>query len=140
MSSADKSFCCIPCSYFCNRKSNLSKHRATKNHLDKTNNTVVVEEGEYQCKNCVKTYKSNQGLWAHNRKCKPAIVAVPIPPETDLHAEIVNLKVMIVELTKNLQSTSITNNNNINNYINIFLNDKCHNACDIKKFIAGIDF
>jgi hypothetical protein len=25
-------------------------------------------------------------------------------------------------------------------YINIFLNDRCHNAYDIKKFIASIDF
>jgi hypothetical protein len=35
----------------------------------------------------------------------------------------------------------VSNNTiNNNNYINIFLNDKCHNACDIRKFISGIDF
>ena len=41
----------------------------------------------------------------------------------------------ITELVKNQRPTMINNN-----YINIFLNDKCHNAYDIKKFIAGIDF
>ena len=41
-------------------------------------------------------------------------------------------------LVENQQPTTINNNNN--NYINIFLNDKCHNAYDIKKFIASIDF
>ena len=48
---------------------------------------------------------------------------------------------MIIEMAKNLQPTTINNSiNSNNNYINIFLNDKCHNAYDIKKFIAGIDF
>ena len=143
MSSIEKPFCCIPCSYFCSRKSNLLKHQATKKHLDKIQNTVVVEDGEYKCKNCVKTYKSNQGLWAHNKKCKPVVVAAAVP-ETDLREEINNLKVMIIELAKNQQPTTINNSidNSINNtnYINIFLNDKCRNACDIRKFIAGIDF
>ena len=146
MGSIEKPFCCIPCSYFCSRKSNLIKHHSTKKHLDKIQNTVVIEDGEYKCKNCVKTYKSNQGLWAHNKKCKS--ISVPVAdavPETDLREEINNLKVMIIELAKNQQPTTINNNsidNSINNtnYINIFLNDKCHNACDIRKFIAGIDF
>jgi hypothetical protein len=49
---------------------------------------------------------------------------------------------MIMEMAKNQQSTTINNNinNNNKNYINIFLNDKCQNAYDIKRFIAGIDF
>jgi hypothetical protein len=45
---------------------------------------------------------------------------------------------MIIELMKNRQPKTITNNNT--NYINIFLNDKCRNICDVKKFISGIDF
>ena len=59
------------------------------------------------------------------------------------HAKIDNLEKIIVDLEKNQQPTIINNNDNninYNNYINIFLNDKCHNAYDIKKFIAGIDF
>ena len=143
MSSVDKPFCCIPCSYFCNRKSNLIKHHSTKRHIDKIQNTVVVDEGEFKCKNCVKSYKSYQGLWAHNKKCKPVAVAVAVP-ETDLHAKIDNLERIILGMAKNQQPTTINNNIdnsvNNNNFINIFLNDKCHNACDIKKFIAGIDF
>jgi heme oxygenase len=143
MGSVEKPFCCIQCSYFCNWKSNLTKHHATKRHVDKIQNTDVIGEGGFKCKNCVKSYKSYQGLWAHNKKCKPIAVAsaVPANPDTDLHAEIVCLKGMIMEMAKNQQPTTINNNiNNNNNYINIFLNDKCHNAYDIRKFIAGIDF
>ena len=150
MIGVDKTFCCIPCGYFCNRNSNLKKHHGSKRHIEKVQNTeaiveggggkidaiqnmeAIVEEG-YKCKKCLKSYKSYQGLWGHNKKCEVVAVAVPVPHETDLRAEIVNLKGMIVELSK--KPTSITNN-----YINIFLNDKCHNAYDIKRFIAGIDF
>jgi hypothetical protein len=73
----------------------------------------------------------------------------PPPPETDLHAKIDNLERVIERLTvlvKNQQPTTINNDNSVNNsinktnYINIFLNNKCHNACDIRKFIAVIDF
>ena len=51
------------------------------------------------------------------------------------HAKIDNLEKIIVDLEKNQQPTIINNNDNninYNNYINIFLNDKCHNAYDIK--------
>ena len=151
MSSVDKPFCCIPCNYFCNRKTNLTKHHATQRHVDKiqNTNTRVIVEGEFKCKNCVKSYKSYQGLWAHNKKCKVDIaIGVSATLEIDLHTKIDNLERVIDQLTvlvKNQQpTTTINNDNSINtnntNYINIFLNDKCHNACDIRKFIAGIDF
>jgi transposase-like protein len=103
-----KPYFCTPCGYPCNRKSNLIKHQATKKHLDKIQNKVVVEIGEYKCKNCVRTYNSNQGLWAHNKKCKPAVVAVAVAvavPKTDLREEINSLKVMIIEMIRNQQTT-----------------------------------
>jgi hypothetical protein len=128
----------------------LLKHHATKKHLDKMLNPDAVIVGGFKCKNCEKIYKSNPGLWAHNKKCKPPVVAVAVTvPEIDLHAKIDNLEKVIEQLTvlvKNQQPTTINNDNRVNNsinnnnYINVFLNDKCHNACDIKKFIAGIDF
>ena len=135
---------CIPCGYSCCKKSHLVKHFSSKKHMDKIQNPDAVIVGRLKCPNCDKMYKSKQGLWSHKKICKAiavavaVAVAVQVPPEIDLHAEIVNLKGMIIEMANNLQPTSITNNNN--NYINIFLNDKCHNAYDIKKFIASIDF
>ena len=121
----------------------MAKHFSLKKHKDKIENPDAVIVGGFICKNCDKVYKSNPGLWAHNKKCKPAVVASEVP-EPDLREEINNLKVMIIESAKNQQPTTINNynrvNNSINNYINVFLNDKCHNTCDIRKFIAGIDF
>jgi Zinc-finger of C2H2 type len=130
-------FCCMTCKYFTTSKSNLQKHFHTKKHLLQVNPEVVgvTIASKYQCKVCDKRYKSQSGLWKHLHVCKA-------PPETvniDLHAKIDNLEKVIDKLTdlvKNQQPSTTINNNNIN----IFLNDKCHNAYDIRKFIANIDF
>ena len=95
----DKTFCCLPCGYFCNYKCNLTKHKATKRHIDKIENPDVVEIGEYKCKNCVKTYKSHQGLWVHKKKCKARqTTSIVTTPEVYLHAKIDNLKKIMVEM------------------------------------------
>ena len=134
-------FCCLKCEYFTISKSNLEKHFQTKKHLLQVTPQVVgmTIAPKYHCKMCDKHYKSKSGLWKHSHVCKaPGII-----PETVnivLHAKIDNLEKVIDKLTdlvKNQQPSTTINNNN---YINIFLNDKCHNAYDIKKFIANIDF
>jgi hypothetical protein len=119
----------------------LNKHLKTSKHLMKmtTEETGLVLTKNH-CKVCHKHYKSQSGLWRHSQVCKVIEVVVP-DPIVGLHAEIITLKGMIIELAKNQQPpTTINNTNNISNYINVFLNDKCHNAYDIKKFISGIDF
>ena len=130
---------CIPCGYVCRSISNLAKHLTSKRHIDKVQNPDA--EGAFKCKNCDKTYKSNPGLWSHKKNCKPiaVAVAVQVPSERDLHADIKTLTGIVLKMAKDLQPPTI-NNINDNNYINLFLNYKCHNAYDIKKFIANIDF
>ena len=90
------SFTCVPCGYSSCRKFNFKKHCSTKIHKD-TISPVAVIEGLYKCKNCDMTYKSNQGLWAHNKKCKPAVIAEV--PKTDLRAKIDNLERVIIDMT-----------------------------------------
>jgi hypothetical protein len=135
-------FCCLKCNYFTDKNGLLKQHLSTKKHLNIASKDKVTIS-PYKCNKCEKGYETNSGLKKHNQVCKVVAVILPKVLPLDLHAEIVNLKGLIIELSKNLQPTSVINNNNINNnnnYINIFLNDKCHNACDIKRFIAGIDF
>ena len=151
MSTSNKTHCCIPCGYFCGSRSSLTKHYTSKKHINKIQNPDAVMVGGFKCPKCDKIYKSNQGLWSHKKICQapePIITTVLVPPETDLHAKIDNLERVINQLTvlvKYQQPMTINNDNSVNsitntNYINIFLNDKCRNACDIRKFIAGIDF
>jgi hypothetical protein len=141
-SNSTNTHCCIPCGYLCSSRSNLTKHFTSKKHINKIQNPDAVIVGGFKCPNCEKSYKGNTGLWAHKKKCKapgPKISTMLVTQETDLHAKIDNLDRIILGMAKNQQPSTTINNNN-NNYINIFLNDKCYNACDIKKFIANIDF
>ena len=62
-SNSTKTHCCPPCGYLCNTRSNLTKHYKSMKHIERIKNPDAVVEGEYKCKNCIKTYKSNQGLW-----------------------------------------------------------------------------
>ena len=60
---------------------------------------------------------------------------------SDLLTEINDMKEMIQNFmvrTKTQQTRTV--NDNENSYINMFLQNKCHNAYDIKKFVDGIDF
>jgi hypothetical protein len=147
MMTIEKPFGCVQCKYFCSRKGNLQKHMKSKKHelnsQDADKNVIC----KHQCKVCNKKYLSQPGLWAHNQTCKPVTVDILTPPETDLHAKIDNLERIILTLVNNQQpaiNNTINNDNRVNNinanFINVFLNDKCGNACDINKFIAGIDF
>ena len=133
-------FGCIACKYFTSVKSNLNKHLTSKKHLlNSTPKTMNPTLSKNQCKNCRKCYKSQSGIWKHLQVCKVIEIERTTPlTENDnaLHNKIDNLERIIIEMAKNHQPTTINNNN----YINIFLNDKCRNACDITKFIAGIDF
>ena len=67
-SNSTKTHCCPPCGYLCNSRSNLTKHYKSIKHIERMKNPDAIVEGEYKCKNCVKTYKSNQGLWAHKKE------------------------------------------------------------------------
>ena len=107
-SNSTKTHCCPPCGYLCNSRSNLTKHYKSIKHIERMKNPDAIVEGEYKCKNCVKTYKSNQGLWAHKKVCTapepiiPTVAEVAI--ETDLHAKIDNLERIMIEMAKNLVS------------------------------------
>jgi hypothetical protein len=137
-----KKYHCTQCNYLCIRNSDLKKHFTTKKHLRNVTvqPNVIVAQDKFKCKVCNKQCNSQQSLWYHKKKCIEVVsVAIVCPSSnSDLRNEIRELTDKITKLVKNQQPTTINNNNN--NYINIFLNDRCHNAYDIKKFIAGIDF
>ena len=131
------SYSCEKCKYTTIVKSNYSKHLLSNKHI----NEEVVNN--YECKSCNKMYKSNQGLWAHNKKCKEDIV--------DLRNENEKLKQTIIDLLKkqsidpviNNINNTITNNSTNNSMkinLNIFLNEQCKNAVNMIDFVKTIVF
>ena len=93
---------CALCGFSGTSNSNLLRHFESTKHKDKIENPDAVVEGGFKCKNCDSIYKSNQGLWSHNKKCKPDAVIVAVS-ETDIPAKIDNLKVIIQKLSKVLE-------------------------------------
>jgi hypothetical protein len=166
----DEVYECLICEFRCNKQSNYKLHLQTKKHI---NNNLVTIINKFSCKNCKKIYKARNSLWYHEQKCsvnynmiiengssintivndneefKKLILEV-VKSNTELQKQNTefqkqhnDLQKQMVELCK---STSITNNNNINNHSNnktfnlqFFLNEQCKDAMNISDFANSFD-
>lgn len=50
-SNSTKTYCCTPCGFLCNSKSNLAKHYSSKKHINKIQNPDAVIVGGFRCPN-----------------------------------------------------------------------------------------
>jgi hypothetical protein len=70
----NNNFCCKKCNYTTYRKSNLDNHFKSNKHLKEINGNIIKQElsNLFVCKDCEKVYKTNAGLWKHEKKncCK----------------------------------------------------------------------
>ena len=137
-------FSCEKCLYSTDSKFCFEQHKLSKTHIKKENNDF---EGNFKCKFCSKTYKSNCGYYSHRKKCiieKNKKEEEKKKEEDEIRKIIIDLykqnnemKDMLVEISK---KENITNNTNSHNKIdfNIFLNDKCKNAINMSSLIESI--
>jgi hypothetical protein len=137
-SNVKERFCCITCRFFSDNISNIKRHLLTEKHLTKLNsisNICIDQNCKYQCKVCDKKYKSQPGLWKHKQNCNhKTINDVETKSEiSKLKEQIQTLTTIVTKLAEKPQCTNITN-------INIFLNEDCKNAINMKQFIEGIQF
>ena len=97
----------------------------------------------YGCDQCDKEYASKSAMTRHRKKTHVSIDAVL--------ADNVNLRQTIIDLSKTMRPTTITNNitntnsnnNNVNSHnktfnLNFFLNETCKDAMNISEFIDTI--
>jgi hypothetical protein len=168
-------FSCVFCNYNCSKKSDFDKHNLTSKHIVNTALTEKVAVVDlFECKICSKVYNSRVGLWYHNKKCNAIknntiknniecdIIDVPKIENNQTvidflmkeNSEMKNIVLEVVKSNADLQkqmfelckSTSITNNNNINNHSNnktfnlqFFLNEQCKDAMNISDFANSFD-
>jgi hypothetical protein len=100
-----KAFNCDQCQYSTDIKSSFQIHLKSIKHVLYFQVREKDENCKHQCKVCNKKYLSQPGLWAHNKTCKPPVVAaVQAPPVVDLHKKIDNLERIMMEMAKNLVS------------------------------------
>ena len=67
-----KFYNCELCNFKCIKKSNYTKHLSTRKHNNHilVNGVLIEKMPQYICSGCKKEYKSNVGLWKHNKKCQ----------------------------------------------------------------------
>ena len=137
------------------------KHEKTMNGIKMAINGKEFFAEEYNCNICQKNYKTHSGLWKHTKKCiQPAPEPVPAPA-SDINENLIELlieehkdfKNLILEMMKSnadlqtkmlevCKNSNMTINNNTNNKnshnktfnMQIFLNEHCKDAMNIKDF------
>lgn len=142
-SNITKKYGCIDCGYFTDCKGNIEKHNQTGRHIEKKKDIVekVIISCKYQCKNCLKKYKSQSSLWSHNQICKIK-GASNTSIKMDVEKEIVEVKeqmtlmtIMMREMNKKQENGCMTTNNTT-----LFLDENCGDAMNMSEFIEGIEF
>ena len=157
-------YCDYSCSKESDFKKHLAtpKHEKTMNGIKMAINGKELFAEEYNCNICQKNYKTHSGLWKHAKKCiQPAPIPAPATNETDKdniiellieeHKDFKNLILEMMKSNADLQtkmlevcknSNMTINNNNTNNKnshhktfnMQIFLNEHCKDAMNIKDF------
>ncbi len=160
-------FYCKICDFECSKKSNYDKHILTQKHKNRTFRTEKMPKTvitRFTCE-CGKTYKARNSLWYHKKKCNfidisnnnennnDNIVNIDNSSnEMDSYKELLlksmkkneELQYLIIEQkeehNKQLMEIlpNIGNNNNNTNNLNIFLNETCKDAINIKEFINSL--
>lgn len=163
----NSSYSCNECGFKTGNKNDYNRHLLTAKHKLRLNSIKSVKK-TFCCINCSKEYKSQHGLWYHNKKCiksQNTIEKEHEKPQVDsdiINQEISSIKVLMLnvfqqntELTKQnsdlinkiLELTSIPSsiNNSTNNSHNkqfnlqVFLNEECKNAMTMTDFINSLE-
>ena len=157
-----KSYECKFCDFICSKKSNWNIHLTTRKHHIRTTLNEIEPNHAKKCPklftcDCGKGYPARNSLWYHKKKCSFVQKDTEEEPkeDTSVHTGGINnpeivekMFVMFTQMmTQNQEfmTTVIgkvgnTNCNNTNNQfnINMFLNDHCKDAMNIKDFINSL--
>ncbi len=151
-----KKFICKCCDYITSNKYDYDKHLMTPKHKNNQDGSILeVNESKksqkiattYKC-NCEKIFKTHGGLWKHKKKCISSnIVTTENTTElvTYLMKENAEIKNMLFEVCKrdtvavnNTMNNTVNNSNNKSFNLNVFLNETCKDAMNMKDFIDSM--
>ena len=149
-----KDFYCNDCDYTTQRKSHYTRHMMTSKHKKIQMDTKKGTKQDFSC-NCGKNYNFISGLYKHKKKCEFQISEEQKNEIIDLKDEIINILLkenkdfkdllmeqskMMLDITKNPQIMTHSNNNSHNKTFNlqVFLNETCKDAMNIMDFVDSI--
>ena len=147
---------CDPCDFFTSKKTDYMRHLATQKHkfivLATISNTKNEKNTKYECKICNKDFTDRTGLWRHNKKCNKNEQLMEeyhkkIDKLTDVVLDVVSKNSertkQLIELSKSSGTNNSHNISNANNHnktfnLQVFLNEECKNAINIRDFVESI--
>jgi len=141
-------FFCEICQYTTNNKKDYNKHLLTAKHAFRINGNHLVMK-PLCCEFCSKLYKSAHGLWYHKRKCEKSQKSPRKSPDAECYKNMTkdelimhllkqnnDLMNKVMEIASVPTNATITNNNHFN--LNVFLNENCKNAMNMKDFVDSL--
>jgi len=163
LSQKPQEFCCEPCKYITNNKKDYNKHLLTSKHEKNTNVTELKQNWDkipdtkkYTCK-CTQTFSNRTSFWRHTKKgCNPNIESNTtiestmmlqlIKQNEEFKTLLVEQNNKVLDCCENIKNISImnttnntmTNSNNKSFNLNVFLNETCKDAMNMKDFVDSI--
>ena len=147
-----KIFNCEKCDYVCSKESDFNKHLMTRKHqkMHIGNEMEIAKmekkQTEFKCSNCEKIYKTNCGVWKHNKKCKEfnntvnntdnEFIKLLIKENADFKDLIHNILIDIVKNNNTTINNTVNNNKTFN--LQFFLNETCKDAMNLMDFVNSI--
>ena len=148
-------YSCEICDFNTYKKNDYNKHLLTLKHVKSTTNNEnhAKKLHNYWCEACEKQFNDRTGLWRHKKKCLTTETLLEanvmlqyqqkIDKLTDVVLDIVNknseLTKQICELSSKPNINVSSNNNNNKTFnLNVFLNEECKNALNIRDFVESI--
>lgn len=152
MEDKDYLYACEMCKYKTNRKSNMVVHKSSKKHTEKLDNTC--QETKHKCTICNYNTNSSSHYKRHlrsKRHMENKIVCQSPPQEEkstgieltqEMFMELINHNKKLMEVVQNGTNsmTNCHNNNNTNTFnLQVFLNETCKDAINMKDFVNSIE-
>ena len=139
-------FHCEKCDYNTMRKANYDRHLTTLRHKLSKNE----QSTQFTCESCNKSYTSRSGLWRHKSRCKKekktekkqendkyyGLLKTLIDENKKMSVQNQKLTETIQDMVPQIGNNTINNNQKIS--INVFLNENCKNAMNLKDFIETL--
>ena len=158
-----QNFNCKICDFECYNKKDYSIHLFTAKHkiLTNTNEKTPKNPKAFMC-SCGKVYKHASSLSGHKRKCVfkesniketeketdkedidyKEVILTLVKQNNELQQTIVGqqntIKEMIPKIGNTINNTTNTTNNNNQFNLQMFLNEDCKNALNIKDFVNSL--
>ena len=158
---------CNLCDFKCSKNCDYQRHIATLKHVHRVNdNDGAFFNAKHICLVCNTHYKHASGLSRHKKICKytEPLQSAPLPVVDNMQMTLIlelvkqnqefkNLLIQqsnkmmeqnktIIEVAKNSQVNNTISNSNNNNKtfnLNVFLNETCKDAMNMKDFIQSLE-